>query len=131
MSKASRLPLNSKRANKDFYKGTRTGNIMQRKRIALADRAGNQLKDGLGRGRTWNLRTHRIDESRTISFVVPPGLNDTKLKPYVYLGKESEGGAGRPEPGQPGAPKMPEDGMNGTFYSRLVDRMLLSKSQRS
>lgn len=111
--------------------GTRTGNIMQRKRVALADRSGNQLYDEQGRERTWNLRTHRIDEGRTISFVVPPGLNDTKLKPYVYIGKESDGGSERPEPGQPGAPKMPSSGMNGTFYSRLVDRMLLSKPQRS
>lgn len=104
---------------------------MQRKRIALADRSGNQIYDKYGREKTWNLRTYRIDEGRMISFVVPPGLNDTKLKPYVYLGKESDGGSERPEAGQPGAPKMPEGGMNGTFYSRLVDRMLLSKSQRS
>ncbi|KAL4403033.1 hypothetical protein ACI68E_000815 [Malassezia pachydermatis] len=130
-SKASRLPLNSKKANKDFYKGTRAGNVLLRKRIALADRQGNQLYDAQGRPRTWNLRTHRLDEGRMVSFVVPPGLADTKLKPYVYLGNESDGGTERPLPGQPGAPKMPAGGMNGSYYSRLVDRMLLSKTQRS
>jgi len=65
-----------------------------------------------------------------VSFVVPPGLADTKLKPYVYLGSESDGGTERPLPGQPGAPKMPAGGMNATYYSRLVDRMLLSKGNR-
>ena len=129
LSKASRLPLNSKRAGKDFYKGTGTGNILRRKRIALADSQGNQHYDELGRPRTWNLRTHRIDEARMVSFVVPPGLADTRLKPYVYLGNASDGGTERPQPGQPGAPKMPAGGMNATYYSRLVDRALLSKAK--
>lgn len=129
LSKASRLPLNSKRANKDFYKGTRTGNIMRRKRIALADSQGNQHYDELGRPRTWNLRTHRIDEARMPSFVVPPGLADTKLRPYVYIGAPTDGGNERPLPGVPDAPKMRQGGMNGEYYSRLVDRMLLSKSR--
>ncbi|WFD36654.1 hypothetical protein MCUN1_003541 [Malassezia cuniculi] len=136
LSKASRMPLNSKKANKDFYKGTRTGNILRRKRIALADSRGNQHFDELGRPRTWNLRTHRIDESRIPSFVVPPGLADTKvsatadeLRPYVYIGAPTDGGNQRPEPGVPDAPKMSSGGMDGEYYSRLVDRMLLSKSR--
>lgn len=129
LSKASRLPLNSKRAGKDFYKGTGTGNILRRKRIALADSQGNQHYDELGRPRTWNLRTHRIDEARMPSFVVPPGLADTKLRPYVYIGAPTDGGNERPEPGVPDAPKMRQGGMDGEYYSRLVDRMLLSKSR--
>ena len=127
LSKASRLPLNSKKANKDFYKGTRAANVLMRKRIALADPKGNQLYDDKGRARTWNLRTHRLDESRMTSFVVPPGLADTKLRPYVYLGNASDGVTESPLPGQPGAPKMPAGGMNAAYYSRLVDRALLSK----
>lgn len=59
--------------------GTRAGNVLLRKRIALADRQGNQLYDAQGRPRTWNLRTHRLDEGRMVSFVVPPGLADTKV----------------------------------------------------
>ena len=129
LSKASRLPLNSKRANKDFYKGTRAGNILRRKRIALADSQGNQHYDELGRPRTWNLRTHRIDEARMPSFVVPPGLADTKLRPYVYIGTPTDGGNERPNPGMPDAPKMRQGGMDGGYYSRLVDRMLLAKSR--
>ncbi|EDP44058.1 hypothetical protein MGL_1455 [Malassezia globosa CBS 7966] len=131
LSKASRLPLNSKKANKDFYKGTRAANVLMRKRIALSDPKGNQLFDEQGRPRTWNLRTHRLDEMRMVSYVVPPGLADTQLKPYVYLGSTSEGGTERPLPGQPGAPKMPAGGMNATYYSRLVDRALLSKPTRN
>jgi len=54
-----------------------------------------------------------------------------QLKPYVYLGKEDEGGTQRPLPGHPGGPKMPAGGMDASYYSRLVDRMLLSKPNRS
>lgn len=80
-SKAMRLPLHSKRANKDFYKGTRTGNIMVRKRIAVANRfSGEPLEDDLGRVRSWNLKTNRIDESRVASYVVPPGLHDARVR---------------------------------------------------
>jgi hypothetical protein len=109
--------------------GTRAANVLQRKRIALADPKGHQLYDDKDRARTWNLRTHRIDEARMVSFVVPPGLADTRLKPYVYLGNASDGGTERPQPGQPGAPKMPAGGMNAAYYSRLVDRALLSKAK--
>lgn len=104
---------------------------MQRKRIALADPRGNQLYDEQGRGRTWNLKTHRIDEGRMPSFVVPPGLEDTPLKPYVYIGKSTDGGNERPDSGLPGSPRMSPGGMDGTYYSRLVDRMLLAKTGRS
>ena len=109
--------------------GTRAANVLLRKRIALADPKGHQLYDDKDRPRTWNLRTHRIDEARMVSFVVPPGLADTRLKPYVYLGNASDGGTERPQPGQPGAPKMPAGGMNAAYYSRLVDRALLSKAK--
>lgn len=78
-SKASRLPLNSKKANRDFYKGTRTGNIMRRKRIATADPQGNQLYDKNGDERYWHLKTKRIDEARLPNYVVPPGLAQTKV----------------------------------------------------
>ena len=79
-SKASRLPLTSKRGNKDFYKGTRTGNIMRRKRIAQADRfTGRQMYDDLGRPSTWTMKTNLIDESRVTSYIVPPGLAESKV----------------------------------------------------
>ncbi|KAK0519151.1 hypothetical protein OC835_007627 [Tilletia horrida] len=122
LSKALRLPLTSKRGNKDFYKGTRTGNVMRRKRIALTDKNGQQLYDATGRVRTWNLKTDQIDESRIPCFVVPPGLAETKLKPYVFMGDVKDGGVARPLPGFPGGPKMSADGFNASFYQRLVER---------
>lgn len=80
LSKASRLPLNSKKANKDFYKGTGTGNILVRKRIAVANRrSGEPILDEYGRVKTWNLKVNRLDESRITSYVVPPGLYDTDV----------------------------------------------------
>ncbi|CAD6955304.1 unnamed protein product [Tilletia controversa] len=121
-SKALRLPLTSKRANKDFYKGTRTGNIMRRKRIALTDRTGKQLHDADGRVRHWNLKTEQLDESRIPCFVVPPGLAETQLKPYVFMGETKDGGVSRPQPGFPGGPKMTPAGFNASFYQRLVER---------
>lgn len=79
-SKASRLPLTSKRGNKDFYKGTRTGNIMRRQRIAQADRfTGRQFYDEFGRPNTWTMMTREIDESKVTSYIVPPGLAETKV----------------------------------------------------
>lgn len=79
-AKASRLPLNSKKANKDFYKGTGTGNIMRRKRLAVAIRTtGEQLYDEFDRPRTWNLTTHRLDEARIPSYIVPPGMADSRV----------------------------------------------------
>ncbi|KAE8208904.1 hypothetical protein CF319_g3164 [Tilletia indica] len=121
-SKALRLALTSKRANKDFYKGTRTGNIMRRKRIALTDRNGKQLHDAEGRVRHWNLKTEQLDESRIPCFVVPPGLAETQLKPYVFMGDAKDGGVSRPRPGFPGGPKMSPDGFTSSFYQRLVAR---------
>jgi hypothetical protein len=75
LSKASRLPLNSKRGNKDFYKGTRTGNILRRKRIATFNRStGAQIYQEDGSPKSWTLMGMNIDEARMTSYIVPPGL---------------------------------------------------------
>ncbi|CAO1615219.1 unnamed protein product [Parajaminaea phylloscopi] len=80
LSKALRLPLNSKRGNADFYKGTRTGNILRRRRLPLMGHQGTRVQtDQNGREKVWTVRTHRIDESKIPSFVVPPGLADTRV----------------------------------------------------
>lgn len=80
LSKALRLPLNSKKANKDFYKGTRTGNILRMKRVAYIDGEGKPQFDQHGRQKTWTKRRGiTIDESRLDSYVVPPGLADTPV----------------------------------------------------
>ncbi|SNX82726.1 uncharacterized protein MEPE_01432 [Melanopsichium pennsylvanicum] len=124
-SKASRLPLNSKKANRDFYKGTRTGNIMRRKRIATADPRGNQLYDKNGNQRYWHLKTNQIDESRVPNFVVPPGLAETKLRPYVFTGANSEGGVTRKGKfGLPNYPRMDANGFDGTYYRSVIGDML-------
>ncbi|KDN36357.1 hypothetical protein K437DRAFT_241230 [Tilletiaria anomala UBC 951] len=133
LSKASRLPLTSKQANKNFYKGTRTGNVLLRKRIALVTRTtGAQLYDAQGHERTWNKRVGgRLDESRMVSFVVPPGLADTKLKPYVFTGKESESGVPRPERGYPGGPRMSGPrALDGTYYSSLIDAISVRRARQ-
>ncbi|PWN49073.1 hypothetical protein IE53DRAFT_388726 [Violaceomyces palustris] len=128
-SKASRLPLNSKKGNKDFYKGTRTGNIMMRKRIATSDRTGKQLYDKNGREMSWTKMTNRIDESRVPSYIVPPGLAETPLRPYVFMGEALEGGVPkRPDPGMPSYPRMGKEGFNGVYYRTIVEEMLAKRA---
>ncbi|PWN95874.1 hypothetical protein FA09DRAFT_321993 [Tilletiopsis washingtonensis] len=124
LSKASRLPLSSKKGNKDFYKGTRTPNVLLRKRIALADKHGMQLYDEFGRPATWNKRTHRIDEARVPAYIVPPGLADTPLRPYVYMGPASSSGVPMPAPGYPGGPKMePKRGLDADYYEAVSEEI--------
>ncbi len=81
LAKASRLPLTSKKGNKNFYKGTGATNVLQRRRVALVNRnTGEALYDNAGNARTWNKQlAGRLDESRMVSYVVPPGLADTKV----------------------------------------------------
>jgi len=83
LSKASRLPLNSKKGNKNFYKGVGVTNVLRRTRIALVNRnTGEQLYDHkTGKELTWNKRREaQLDESRMVSFVVPPGLAETQVR---------------------------------------------------
>ncbi|SAM78355.1 uncharacterized protein UBRO_02012 [Ustilago bromivora] len=130
-SKASRLPLTSKKANRDFYKGTRTGNIMRRKRIATADSRGTQLYDKGGRERYWHLKTARIDEARIPNYVVPPGLAETKLRPYVFIGASNEGGVSRKRTfGLPEYPRMDANGFDGTYYRSVIGDMLQKRKMK-
>ncbi|GAA6022577.1 hypothetical protein JCM10207_006592 [Rhodosporidiobolus poonsookiae] len=69
LSKASRAPLTSKQANKEFYKGTGSLPGLGPKR---------QGRHG-GRGKA----PYILMEERMRTFVVPEGLNSTELKPYV------------------------------------------------
>lgn len=82
-SKALRFPLTSKRGNKDFYKGTRAGNILRRKRLGAVSRLGQVLKDVTPSGRVVDRVEYRrvmhIDETKVPSFIVPPGLADTPV----------------------------------------------------
>lgn len=56
---------------------------MVRKRIAVTNRnTGEQLFDQFGRPRSWNLKTHRIDEARVPSYIVPPGIMDCKVSAW-------------------------------------------------
>ncbi|KAN0061008.1 hypothetical protein ACQY0O_006742 [Thecaphora frezii] len=130
-SKASRLPLTSKKGNRDFFKGTRTGNIMKRKRIATSDPRGNQIYDEYGRPKSWTIKMHRIDESRVPSYVVPPGLAETNLRPYVFVGAESDGGVTRKGKwGLPGYPKMDNKGFDGTYYRSIINEVLAKRRFR-
>ncbi|EPQ28379.1 uncharacterized protein PFL1_04206 [Pseudozyma flocculosa PF-1] len=130
-SKASRLPLTSKKGNRDFFKGTRTGNIMRRKRIATSDPAGRQLYDKNGRELSWTIKTHRIDEARVPSYIVPPGLAETKLRPYVFIGDASDGGvSSKDKIGMPNYPKMDQHGFDGTYYRSIINEMLQKRRIR-
>lgn len=85
-SKALRHPLSSKRGNKDYYKGTRTGNVLLKKRMPYLSHGGTRIQlDAKGRERTWTMPKDRVDgsgrldESKMTSFVVPPGLEGTQV----------------------------------------------------
>ncbi|BGP15901.1 hypothetical protein JCM10213_003670 [Rhodosporidiobolus nylandii] len=69
LSKASRAPLTSKQANKEFYKGTGSLPGLGPKR------------QGRHAGRS--KAPYILMEERMRTFVVPEGLNSTDLKPYV------------------------------------------------
>lgn len=98
---------------------------MRRKRIATADPQGNQLYDKNGNERYWHLKTGRIDEARVPNYVVPPGLAETKLKPYVFTGKTSAGGLKRNHQfGMPGSPRMDKNGFDGTYYRSVIGDLL-------
>ncbi|CAO1636666.1 unnamed protein product [Jaminaea pallidilutea] len=97
-SKALRHPLSSKRGNKDYYKGTRTGNVLLKKRMPYLSHGGTRIQlDAKGRERTWTMPKDRVDgsgrldESKMTSFVVPPGLEGTQLKPYVHRNEHTQG----------------------------------------
>ena len=148
LAKASRLPLTSKQASKNFYKGTRAANVLKRIRVgypSLPSSSSHGSRGGLsvsqhralaltprvdqqtGVEKSWSKRAGgRLDEARMISFVVPPGLERTKvrplslsldsfstdvgaspcasvqLRPYVFTGTSDKGGLPeRPRPGYP------------------------------
>ncbi|KAJ1019453.1 hypothetical protein NDA16_004570 [Ustilago loliicola] len=98
---------------------------MRRKRIATADPRGNQLYDKNGRERYWHLKTGQIDEARVPNYVVPPGLAETKLRPYVFTGASNEGGVSRKGKfGLPEYPRMDANGFDGTYYRSVIGDML-------
>jgi len=74
MSKASRLPLNSKQGNKDFYKGTRQAALPGDRRTGAP---GRHIIRGKGR--------YMLDDTKVRYYVAPPlaELNSTQLRPYV------------------------------------------------
>ncbi len=112
-SKASRLPLNSKKANRDFFKGTRTGNIMRRKLslplILVATNYTIRMETndtGISRQ---NKSTKRGYPTTSTS-----RLAETKLRPYVFAGANSEGGVSRKGKfGLPEYPRMDQNGFDG------------------
>ncbi|KAM0752286.1 hypothetical protein T439DRAFT_312421 [Meredithblackwellia eburnea MCA 4105] len=69
LSKASRAPLTSKGGNKEFYKGTGSFPGLGPKRQ--------------GRHGTRSKAPYILMPERMRTFVVPEGLNDSNLKPYV------------------------------------------------
>ncbi|EJU02251.1 hypothetical protein DACRYDRAFT_41634, partial [Dacryopinax primogenitus] len=74
LSKASRLPLISKHANKDFYKGNRVSALPGGPRTGAP---GRHVVRGKGK--------YRLDDTKVRVFIAPPQevLRTTALKPYV------------------------------------------------
>lgn len=104
---------------------------MRRKRIATSDPRGNQLYDKNGNERYWHLKTKQIDEARVPNYVVPPGLAETKLRPYVFAGANSEGGVSRKGKfGLPEYPRMDQNGFDGTYYRSVIGDMLQKRRIR-
>lgn len=77
---AIRLPLYSKQGNKNFYKGSGAANVFMRQRITRTTRRGRVLLNKKGMPDEWTWMMPQIDESRTKSFVVPPGLGECKVR---------------------------------------------------
>ncbi|KAM0787752.1 hypothetical protein ACM66B_003809 [Microbotryomycetes sp. NB124-2] len=69
LSKASRAPLSSKQANKNFYKGTGSFPGLGPKRQ--------------GRHGTRSKAPYILMPERMRTFVVPPALDKSELRPYV------------------------------------------------
>ncbi|ORY92769.1 hypothetical protein BCR35DRAFT_349092 [Leucosporidium creatinivorum] len=69
LSKASRAPLTSKSGNKEFYKGTGSFPGLGPKRQ--------------GRHGTRSKAPYLLMPERMRTFVVPEGLNESELRPYV------------------------------------------------
>ncbi|KAK4046776.1 Homoserine dehydrogenase [Microbotryomycetes sp. JL221] len=69
MSKASRMPLSSKQGNKNFYKGTGSFPGLGPKRQ--------------GRHGTRSKAPYLLMPERMRTFVVPPALDKSDLRPYV------------------------------------------------
>ncbi|KZT62489.1 hypothetical protein CALCODRAFT_489863 [Calocera cornea HHB12733] len=74
LSKASRLPLISKHANKDYYKGNRASSL-----------PGGPRTGAPGRHQIRGKAKYTLDDRKVRVFVAPPleVLNSTPLKPYV------------------------------------------------
>jgi len=102
LSKASRRPLTSKRANKDFYKGTRQAYL-----------PGGHRTGAPGRHVVRGKAKYRLIDEKVRVFVAPSikELNSTPMRPYVAMDvklteKEKRGVFG----------KLPQGGLTGSHY---------------
>ncbi|VDB83132.1 unnamed protein product [Peniophora sp. CBMAI 1063] len=111
MSKASRRPLTSKMANKDYYKGTRQAWLQPDLRTGPP---GKHTKHG----------GYRLIEEQVRVFVAPPleDINNSKLKPYVAFNAKLTD-----DQKQDVLPSLPQGGLNGKHLLALM-RGEVSKS---
>ncbi|GAA6027364.1 hypothetical protein JCM8097_007797 [Rhodosporidiobolus ruineniae] len=121
LSKASRAPLTSKQANKEFYKGTGSLPGLGPKR---------QGRHG-GRGKA----PYILMDERMRTFVVPEGLNATDLKPYVskIVKVDARDGSWPMADSKPSFDSkrgglFGPNGFDGHYYLQLAEFMKPSKS---
>jgi len=112
LSKASRMPLTSKRGNKDFYKGTGAAYLPGGHRTGAP---GRHIIRGKGKYRL-------IDEK--VRYFVAPSIEDilsSPLKPYVHVStqmtdKDAIYG------------KLPRGGLDGGHYLKIADESAFFES---
>ncbi|KIM90516.1 hypothetical protein PILCRDRAFT_812264 [Piloderma croceum F 1598] len=102
LSKASRRPLTSKKANKDFYKGTRQAYL-----------PGGHRTGAPGRHIVRGKAKYRLIDEKVRIFIAPSikELNTTPMKPYVAMDVKFTEKEKREVFG-----KLPQGGLSGSHY---------------
>ncbi|THH14580.1 hypothetical protein EW146_g5769 [Bondarzewia mesenterica] len=108
LSKASRLPLTTKRGNKDFYKGTRQAYL-----------PGGHRTGAPGKHVVAGKAKYRLIDEKVRFFVAPPieDIINSPLKPYVDSTVKLSNAQKREIFG-----KLPAGGMTGAHYFATAPR---------
>ncbi|GAA6059293.1 hypothetical protein JCM10212_006686 [Sporobolomyces blumeae] len=122
-SKASRMPLVSKQANKEYYKGTGSLPGLGPKRQ--------------GRHTANSKAPYLLMPERMRTFVVPTGLNQSDLKPYVAKEVKIEPRDGlwpvaedKPDPYSKRGGLFGPKGFDGRYYLQLAEFLRQGKEAK-
>ncbi|KLO18826.1 hypothetical protein SCHPADRAFT_993273 [Schizopora paradoxa] len=113
LSKASRRPLNPKRGNKDYYKGTRQAFLPGGLRTGAPGEYYGSTK-----------ARYRLLDEKVRVFIAPPveDINNSRMKPYVACGTHMTGEMLEAQP----FGKIPQGGLTGQHY---LDWLAQSQNQ--